>query len=58
MEMLLMFSVALPEFESVATIADEVVPTFVLGKASVGVSAATGAAAATATVTAAEVLPL
>jgi len=45
--MLLMLSVALPEFESVATIADEVVPTIVLGYVSEGVSEPTGAAAVT-----------
>jgi serine acetyltransferase len=43
--MLLMFSVALPVFESVASSADEVVPTEVLGKVSVGVSVAIGAGA-------------
>ena len=45
MAMPLMFSVALPEFESVANSADEVVPTTVLVKVSVGVSEASGVAA-------------
>ena len=45
MAMLLIFSVALPLLESVADSADEVVPTVVLWKVSVGVSAARGAAA-------------
>jgi hypothetical protein len=44
--MLLMVSVALPVLESVAASADDVAPTMVLGKASVGVSVATGVAAA------------
>ena len=46
MAMLLMFSVALPVLESTAVRADAVVPATVLGKASVGVSVATGVAAA------------
>jgi hypothetical protein len=41
----LIFSVALPELERVATSADEVVPTLVAGNVSAGVSAAIGAAA-------------
>jgi hypothetical protein len=43
--MLVMFSVALPELESVAVIADAVLPTVVLGKARVCVSLAMGAGA-------------
>jgi hypothetical protein len=45
MAMLLIFSVALPEFESVAASADEVVPTTVLVNESGGERVATGAVA-------------
>jgi hypothetical protein len=39
----MLFSVAVPVFDSVATSADEVVPTGVLGKLSAGLSEAMGA---------------